>query len=91
MRRIGPWNLLIPVDAYSAYAMIIGQRRAVPEFSASLPAARQARLFRNDCSRAVRIPADWEPPGDRAAIRRDRERLILEPLRPRGLLGLLSS
>ena len=63
----------------------------MPEFSASLPAARQARLFRNDCSRAVRIPADWEPPGDRAAIRRDRERLILEPLRPRGLLGLLSS
>ena len=54
-------------------------------------AVREARLFRNNRSQAVRIPADWELPGDRVAIRRDGARLILEPVRPRGLLGLLSS
>ena len=54
-------------------------------------AVREARLFRNNRSQAVRIPADWELPGDRVAIRRDGERLILEPVRPRGLVGLLSS
>ena len=53
--------------------------------------AREARLFRNNRSQAVRIPADWEMPGERVRIRRDGERLILEPVRPRGLLGLLSS
>ena len=52
---------------------------------------RQARLFRNNRSQAVRIPADWEMPGESVTIRRDGERLILEPVRPRGLLGLLSS
>ena len=55
------------------------------------PAVREARLFRNNRSQAVRIPADWELPGERVAIRRDGARLILEPLRPPGLLGLLSS
>ena len=63
----------------------------MPASSPSEPPAREARLFRNNRSQAVRIPADWELPGDRVAIRRDGERLILEPLRPRGLLGLLSS
>lgn len=52
---------------------------------------RKAKLFRNNRSQAVRIPADWELPGTSVAIRRDGERLILEPLRPRGVLGLLSS
>ena len=52
---------------------------------------REARLFRNNRSQAVRIPADWEMPGDRVVIRRDGERLILEPQRARGLLGLLAS
>ena len=53
--------------------------------------SREARLFRNNRSQAVRIPADWEMPGDRVTIRRDGDRLILEPVRPRGLLGLLDS
>lgn len=61
----------------------------MPASSPSEPPAREARLFRNDRSQAMRIPADWEPPGDRVAIRHDGERLILK--RPRGLLDLLSS
>ncbi|MBM2578083.1 AbrB/MazE/SpoVT family DNA-binding domain-containing protein [Jannaschia sp. Os4] len=53
--------------------------------------AREAKLFRNNRSQAVRIPADWEMPGDRVTIRRDGDRLVLEPVRRRGLLGLLAS
>lgn len=53
--------------------------------------AREARLFRNNRSQAVRIPAEFELPGDRVLIHRDGDRLILEPVRRAGLLGLLES
>lgn len=55
------------------------------------PLVREARLFRNNRSQAVRIPADWELPGERVRIRRDGARLILEPVPPLDLLGLLAS
>ena len=54
------------------------------------PLSREARLFRNNRSQAVRIPADFELPGDRVVIHRDGNRLIIEPLRQAGLLGLLA-
>jgi antitoxin VapB len=62
----------------------------MPEDAMTIP-PREARLFRNNRSQAVRIPADWELPGDRVTIRRDGDRLILEPQRRPGLLGLLAS
>ncbi|CAN5685759.1 AbrB/MazE/SpoVT family DNA-binding domain-containing protein [soil metagenome] len=52
---------------------------------------RQVRLFRNNRSQAVRIPAEFELPGDRVSIHRDGDRLIIEPARKAGLLGLLAS
>jgi antitoxin VapB len=54
-------------------------------------AAKEARLFRNNRSQAVRIPVEFELPGDRVLIRRDGDRLIIEPLRKAGVLGLLES
>jgi antitoxin VapB len=51
---------------------------------------REAKLFRNNKSQAVRIPADFEMPGDRVMIHRDGDRLILEPVRRRGLLAVLA-
>ncbi|MDR4307874.1 AbrB/MazE/SpoVT family DNA-binding domain-containing protein [Chelatococcus sambhunathii] len=53
-------------------------------------ASREARLFRNNKSQAVRIPADFELPGDRVMIHRDGERLILEPVRRKNLLEVLA-
>lgn len=41
---------------------------------------REAKLFRNNRSQAVRIPADWEFAGDRVRLTRDGDRLILEPV-----------
>lgn len=52
--------------------------------------AREVRLFRNNRNQAIRIPVDFELPGDRALIRRDGDRLIIEPVRPEGLLALLA-
>lgn len=54
------------------------------------PQPREAKLFRNNKSQAVRIPADFELPGDRVMIHRDGQRLILEPVRRKNLLEVLS-
>ncbi|MAC78166.1 MAG: AbrB/MazE/SpoVT family DNA-binding domain-containing protein [Rhodobacteraceae bacterium] len=51
---------------------------------------REVRLFRNNRNQAVRIPVEFELPGDRVLIRKDGDRLIIEPVRKAGLLGLLS-
>mgnify|MGYP003564454937 CR=1 FL=1 len=51
---------------------------------------REVRLFRNNRSQALRIPVDFELPGDRARLRKDGDRLIIEPVRKGGLLGLLA-
>lgn len=52
---------------------------------------RHVRLFRNGRNQAVRIPVEFELPGDEAIMHRDGERLILEPVRKRGLLALLKT
>lgn len=51
---------------------------------------REVRLFRNNRNQAIRIPVEFELPGDRALIRKEGNRLIIEPLRRDGLLGLLA-
>ncbi len=52
---------------------------------------RHVRLFRNGRNQAVRIPVEFELPGDEALMRRDGERLVIEPLAKRGLSALLAS
>ncbi len=54
--------------------------------------AKQVRLFRNNKSQAMRIPAEFELPGTRAMISRDGDRIIVEPVRDSiGLSELLST
>ena len=53
-------------------------------------APREARLFRNNKSQAVRIPADFELSGEQVLIYRDGDRLIIEPMRRKNLLEVLS-
>lgn len=54
-------------------------------------APRQVRLFRNNRNQAVRIPVEFELPGNEATICREGDRLIIEPIRRRGLTALLDS
>jgi antitoxin VapB len=48
-------------------------------------------LFRNNRNQAIRIPVGFELPGSEAIISRDGDRLIIEPLRGKGLAALLDS
>ena len=52
---------------------------------------RHVRLFKNGRNQAVRIPREFELPGDDAIMRKDGNKLIIEPVPPRSLLALLAT
>jgi antitoxin VapB len=52
---------------------------------------RHVKLFKNGRNQAVRIPRDFELPGEDAIIRKDGHRLIIEPAPPRSLLAILAT
>ena len=52
---------------------------------------RRVRIFRNGRNQAIRIPRDFELPGNEAILRKEGERLIIEPAPRRSLLALLAS
>jgi antitoxin VapB len=52
---------------------------------------RHVRLFRNGRNQALRIPREFEFDGEEALVRKEGERLIVEPVRKGRLLTLLST
>jgi antitoxin VapB len=53
---------------------------------------RRVRLFKNGRNQAVRIPREFELPGEEALMHKDASgRLIIEPAPRKGLVALLSS
>jgi antitoxin VapB len=54
-------------------------------------AERHVRLFRNGRNQAVRIPREFELPGAQAIMRKDGDRLIIEPVPSTSLLALLAT
>ncbi len=55
------------------------------------PTPRHVRLFRNNRNQAIRIPVEFELPGNEAIISRDGDRLIIQPVHKGTLLALLTS
>jgi antitoxin VapB len=53
--------------------------------------SRRVRLFTNGRNQAVRIPREFELPGDEALMRKEGDRLIIEPAPPRSLLAVLAT
>ena len=53
-------------------------------------AERHVKLFKNGRSQAVRIPREFELPGNDAIIRKEDGKLVIEPSPPRSLLALLA-
>ncbi len=51
--------------------------------------SRHVRLFRNNRNQAVRIPVEFELPGDEAIMTREGDRLIIEPVRKKLTLAEL--
>jgi antitoxin VapB len=54
-------------------------------------AERRVKLFRNGRNQAVRIPREFELPGEDAVIRKEGQRLVIEPAAPRSLLAYLAT
>ncbi len=52
---------------------------------------RRVRLFKNGRSQALRIPKDFELPGDEAIIQKEGALLIVKPLKRPSLLALLAT
>ncbi len=52
---------------------------------------RHVKLFKNGRNQAVRIPREFELPGQDAIMRKEGERLIIEPTPPKSLLALLAT
>lgn len=55
-----------------------------------VPTNRVVRLFRNGRNQALRIPRDLELPGSQAVLRKEGNRLIVEPIDRPSLLEVLS-
>jgi len=51
---------------------------------------RRIKVFRNGRNQAVRIPREFEFPGDEAIMRKEGKRLVIEPATPRSLLAVLA-
>jgi len=52
---------------------------------------RRVKLFRNGRNQAVRIPREFELPGEDAVMRKEGSRLVIEPAPRKSLLELLAS
>jgi len=52
---------------------------------------RHVKLFRNGRNQAIRIPVEFELPGDEAIMHRDGDRLVIEPVHKRALVTLLEA
>ena len=52
---------------------------------------RRVRLFKNGRNQAVRIPREFELPGNEALLRKEGSRLILEPFPANSLLSVLAT
>jgi antitoxin VapB len=51
---------------------------------------RHVKLFKNGRNQAVRIPREFELPGEDAIMRKEGERLIIEPAPKKSLLAVLA-
>ncbi len=52
---------------------------------------RHVKLFKNGRNQAVRIPREFELPGEDAIIRKEGHRLIIEAAPPKSLLAILAT
>jgi antitoxin VapB len=56
-----------------------------------MPNLRHVKLLRRNGHQLIRVPVEFELPGVEAMMRRDGDRLVIEPVRKRSLLALLKS
>src|SRR6516164_8953892 len=74
-----------------ASSLILAYVIGICQRNKSMSEQRHVRLFRNGRNQAVRIPVEFELPGSEAIMHRDGDRLVIEPVRKRGLVALLKT
>jgi len=52
---------------------------------------KHVKLFRYGRNQAIFVPFEFQLPGNEVSMRRDGDRLIIEPIRKRGLIALLKT
>lgn len=52
---------------------------------------RHVKVFKNGRNQAVRIPREFALPGENAIMRKEGNRLIIEPAPPKSLLAVLAT
>lgn len=57
----------------------------------TVTAERHVKLFKNGRNQAVRIPREFELPGEDAVMRKEGDRLIIESAPPKSLLAVLAT
>ncbi|HBB55702.1 MAG TPA: AbrB/MazE/SpoVT family DNA-binding domain-containing protein [Hyphomonadaceae bacterium] len=56
-----------------------------------MTAERRVKIFKNGRNQAVRIPREFELSGEDAVMRKEGQRLVIEPAAPQSLVALLKS
>lgn len=51
---------------------------------------RLVKVFRNGRNQAIRIPREFELPGKEAVLRKEGARLVIEPVKKKSLLDVIS-
>jgi antitoxin VapB len=51
---------------------------------------RHVKVFKNGRNKALRIPREFEFPGEEAIMRKEGDRLVIEPVPTKSLLALLA-
>jgi antitoxin VapB len=57
----------------------------------SVETSRPVRLFRNGANQAVRIPREFELPGQDAIMSREGDAIVIRPAKPHSLLAVLQT
>jgi len=58
---------------------------------AAISSQRHVKLFKNGRNQAVRIPREFELPGEDAIMRKEGDKLVIEPLPAQSLLAVLAT
>jgi antitoxin VapB len=62
----------------------------MPSEPAKTSPERHVKVFKNGRNKAVRIPREFEFPGEEAIMRKEGDRLVIEPVPTKSLLALLA-
>ncbi len=64
--------------------------RPMPEKEEIMQTERHVKLFKNGRNQALQIPREYELHGNEAVIRKEGDKLIIEPVQHRSLLKVIA-